>query len=134
MFNDRCLHYVLDARGRPVQQPDALAWSQWFETSHEERIVAKTYIGDVEVSTVFLGLDHNFSGHGEPILWETMVFGGPLDEECDRYRSLATAIRRHQHFVRRVQQRMPKAKLVHMPRANPIDERLTRPISLDLVE
>jgi hypothetical protein len=38
-----------------------------------------------EVSTVFLGLDYSFEHHGRgPILWETMVFGGPLDEEMDR--------------------------------------------------
>jgi hypothetical protein len=41
-------------------------------------------IGDAKVSTVFLGLDHSFSEDGPPILWETMVFGGELDQETDR--------------------------------------------------
>ena len=39
------------------------------------RVVARDRQADVEVSTVFLMLDHNFSGGGPPILWETMVFG-----------------------------------------------------------
>ena len=114
MFNDRCLHYVLNARGQAVPQPDALTWSQWFETSHEERVVEQTRIGDVEVSTVFLGLNHNFSSLGQPILWETMVFGGARDGDGDRYDSLASAKLGHSYFVQR--------------------ERSTRPISLHLVE
>lgn len=40
-----------------------------------DRRVALTTLGDkVEVSTVFLGVDHNFYGEGPPILFETMVF------------------------------------------------------------
>ncbi len=36
-----------------------------------------------KVSTVFLGLDHNF-GDGPPILWETLVFGGPMNGQQTR--------------------------------------------------
>jgi hypothetical protein len=36
------------------------------------------------VSTVFLGIDHNF-GNGPPLLFETMVFGGEYDGYCKRY-------------------------------------------------
>lgn len=39
----------------------------------------------VKISTVFLGLDHNHAGFGEPILFETMVFGGVLDGWQWRY-------------------------------------------------
>lgn len=38
----------------------------------------------VEVSTVFLGLDHNW-GIGPPLLFETMIFGGVHDEYQERY-------------------------------------------------
>jgi hypothetical protein len=34
---------------------------------------------------VFLGIDHNFFGDGPPILFETMVFGGPMDQDQRRY-------------------------------------------------
>lgn len=40
-------------------------------------------VGDSKISTVFLGLDHSF-GSSSPVLWETMVFGGELDQEQDR--------------------------------------------------
>jgi hypothetical protein len=39
----------------------------------------------VEVSTVFLGIDHQYGG-GPPLLFETMAFGLPDDDEiCERY-------------------------------------------------
>lgn len=65
-----------------VLEPDLLTWAKWFEST-ENRIVRKCQIGDSEVSTVFLGIDHAFGG-GQPLLFETMVFGGPLDEEQRR--------------------------------------------------
>jgi hypothetical protein len=43
----------------------------------------------VDVSTVFLVFDHGFEG--PPVLWETMVFGGPDDGWQQRYRSRAAA-------------------------------------------
>jgi hypothetical protein len=45
----------------------------------EVRRVAYDEIGAVNVSTVFLGLDHSFRLQGPPLLFETMIFG--LDDE-----------------------------------------------------
>jgi hypothetical protein len=36
------------------------------------------------VSTVFLGLDHNFLRTGPPVLFETMIFGVPFVSEWQR--------------------------------------------------
>lgn len=73
--------YILHGH-EPVEVSDVLQWAQWFENSIAERIVAKTTLQDgSEVSTVFLGLDHNFSKFGPPLLFETMIFGGPRDGE-----------------------------------------------------
>lgn len=93
--------YILDDAGEPVAEPDVLKWGRWFEEIANRR-VAEDQIGDVRVSTVFLGIDHNFSGEGLPMLWETMVFSGPLDEECERYASIAGAIAGHAAMVERV--------------------------------
>ena len=46
----------------------------------------------VSVSTIFLGLDHRYHGEGEPILWETMIFGGEHDQFQERYTSKADAL------------------------------------------
>lgn len=47
------------------------------------------------VSTVFLGLDHRFGGEGPPILFETMIFGGKLDQYQERCCTYAQAIEMH---------------------------------------
>lgn len=74
--------YILDEHGNPKIEPDLIKWAQWFEKA--ERHVAVTQVADSKVSTVFLGLDHNFNKNGPPVLWETMVFGGILDQEQER--------------------------------------------------
>lgn len=78
-MNDK---YTLDEKGNPVAETDLMKWAKWFKTA--ERHVAQEQIGDSRISTVFLGLDHNYSAGGAPVLWETMVFGGALDREQDR--------------------------------------------------
>jgi hypothetical protein len=83
------LLYVLDAAGTPQPASDVRRWGQWYRTA--DRIVAQDTFGDVQVSTVFLGIDHNFRADGPPVLWESMIFGGPLDQEQRRYTSRADA-------------------------------------------
>lgn len=60
--------------------------------------------GTVRVSTVFLGLDHNFFG-GEPILWETMIFWPEHDLHNwqRRYSSHAAAEQGHKVACRLVE-------------------------------
>jgi hypothetical protein len=69
--------YILDGRN-PIPCADFVTLARWFETS--DRHVAKTDFGDVRVSTVFLGLDRSF-GDGPPLLFETMIFGGPFNQD-----------------------------------------------------
>lgn len=79
-------HWIVDENGNP-RLTDLLTWADWFEKS-ENCIVKQDYIqggeGTVTVSTVFLGIDHNFVDEGPPLLWETMVFGGKFDHYRDR--------------------------------------------------
>ena len=77
------MYYVLTNRGVPVLEEDAIKWCQ-FIGNGELRKVAKDRVGYMVVSTVFLGIDHNFGGD-TPILWETLVFGeGSMVDEIDR--------------------------------------------------
>lgn len=45
----------------------------------KNRIIEQTMIGDLQVSTVFTGIDQNWANEGDPILFDTVVFGLPDD-------------------------------------------------------
>jgi hypothetical protein len=88
--------YVLDANDKPVREPDLVAWARFMEGAG--RHVAQDRIGDVYISTVFLGLDHGW-GAQRPVLWETMVFGSKLDETQERYTTREEALAGHRRWV-----------------------------------
>ena len=92
--------YILKGK-KPVLEPNLLRWGKWFETGN--RNVGKDNINDIKVSTVFLGLDHSF-GHGKPLLFETMIFGGKHDEYQERYESWEEAEEGHKKAVKMVEE------------------------------
>ena len=87
--------YILDGK-EPKPIEDLLEWAKAME--RQNRVVKQTQIGDVKVSTVFLGLDHSFGG-GAPLLFETMIFGGKEDGYQDRYSTWDEAIEGHKKAV-----------------------------------
>lgn len=102
-------HYIIDDDGEPqpvqvyvdgkLQRDALLAWAQWFETG--DRVVLRTTIGyeGGTVSTIFLALDHDYSGVGPPVLWETLVFDGPFDSHMWRASTRLAALQQHQLAV-----------------------------------
>lgn len=91
--------YILDSDGNPVKEPNLLKWAEWYETA--DRDVAKDTIGDVVVSTYFLGLDFSL-GVGPLQLYETTVCGAENDSGC-RYENRVEALAGHDvilHSVR----------------------------------
>lgn len=94
---------------------DILEWGDWFQNA--ERHVALTWVtSKVYVSTAFLGLDHNYSWEGPPVLFESMVFGAsPFNMEVmARYTEWDHALAGHQKILTRVKkslwQRLRKRK------------------------
>jgi hypothetical protein len=88
-------YYILndDKTIRPVK--DVLTWARWFEDRLDRRVVAHTMIDEVFVSTIFLGLDHNFRYKGPPIVFETMIIGGEHDRFQSRSSTWDEALRMH---------------------------------------
>jgi len=74
-----------------------LEWANMFEDTGA-RIVAKDRIGrgNVEVSTVFLGINHSFFGNAPPLWFETMIFGGHLDGYQERCTTWDQAVAQHE--------------------------------------
>ena len=72
------MNYILDDNHVPVHESDIHAWGRWFEEAarSDRRHVARTTVVDADVSTVFLGIDHNIWG-GPPRLFETCLALGP---------------------------------------------------------
>jgi hypothetical protein len=92
--------YILDGH-TPVRVDDFKTWARAFDEA--DRRVAKSGdsnafkkgAGKVWVSTVFLGIDHQW-GTGPPLLFETMIFGGEHDEWQDRCSTWEEAEAMHQ--------------------------------------
>jgi hypothetical protein len=90
-----------DYDGNPITIEE---WDRLFR-DFERRQVARTELGDVSVSTVWLGLDHRMppplSKPGPPLIFETMIFGGgdDLDEHCWRWPNQHAALAGHDQAV-----------------------------------
>jgi len=90
--------YILKGH-EAIEVDDLIEWAILFEKL--DRRVACDINGDVKVSTVFLGLDHQF-GDGPPLLFETMVFGGEHDQDMDRYSTWDEALDGHKQICKKV--------------------------------
>lgn len=71
--------YILK-NGIAIPEPDVVKWGKWYSRDDSRR-VALTEIHHCTVSTVFLGLDHNFYNGEFPVLYETMVFRGEMSQK-----------------------------------------------------
>lgn len=95
-------HWVLDGRtARPARSLDEIH-RMWMEPARHLAEDFLTLADDtvVYVSTVFLVIDHRW-GAGDPLLFETLVFNGPLDGEMARYSTYAAAEAGHAAMVAR---------------------------------
>ena len=90
-------HYIL-TKDKKIKQVSLMTWAKWFEG--EDRIVKREVVGKFTISTVFLGIDHNFSDKGKKLLFETMVFG---DEEQyqERYSTYQEALEGHEKISKK---------------------------------
>lgn len=89
--------YILE-NGK-VKPADFMEMGGFFADIDQRRIDLTRINDEIEVSTVFLGIDHNWSGEGGPILFETIIFGGPRDSEMRRYRTMREAKEGHWKIV-----------------------------------
>lgn len=88
--------------GRPM------AMMEWARTFEHYRHIGLDYVRlrgrTFRVSTVWLGLDHNWRPNGRPLIFETMVFEEPgfaqFEDLMCRYSTLAEAQRGHRLMVR----------------------------------
>lgn len=74
-------------------------WALWLSQNQLACRVADDYTDSWRASTVFLGLDHNYSTSGDPVLFETMVFFADGDYGvAGRYCTWAEAAAGHERI------------------------------------
>lgn len=89
-----------DKTYRPAE---LMEWSEQFEemSKANTRHVGDDVVLGKHVSTVWLGLDHNFGG-GEPLVFETMIFSEhepSSDIYMERYSTWDEAVDGHQKAI-----------------------------------
>jgi len=102
-------HYKLV--GKKVVPCTLGEWAEFFER-RSDRILKQDKVGKLLVSTVFLGLDHNFGNGGKPIVFESMVLGPHTNDDnsvttshdyaCERYTTYDEALAGHAVLLGRV--------------------------------
>lgn len=86
----------LDTAKNVVPTEDLLEWAKFFDEP-KHRIVKQTELEskNCRVSTVFLGLNHQWNPNLPPLWFETMIFGGPLSDNQFRCSTWAQAEAQH---------------------------------------
>ena len=104
------LYLIRDQRIEPTD--DVVEWGEWYTRAN--RIIDRTQVHDLVVSTIFTGIDFDLLRVGPPLLFETMVFqestNAPytqiraLVQGPFRYSSLEAAAAGHSELVRLIEQ------------------------------
>jgi hypothetical protein len=90
--------FYYDRDGQPITMEE---WAEKFEAM-EYKVVRQTRVGNMEVSTIWLGLDHGFGfvANQPPLIFETMIFGGDHDSDQWRFYTETEARAHHKMIVR----------------------------------
>lgn len=98
------LHWVMDPDGTPRPATSEAEYAAWCDqvgfagTQVAVDLIEGRGDDDAEVSTVFLAMDASF-GRGTPLLFETMVLGGPWHGYQKRYHTREAAAAGHARIV-----------------------------------
>ena len=77
------MNYILKDK-IPIPEPDLILWAKWYEKAENRRVAHDVIENGLEVSTIFLGIDHQFNqGSHKPMLFETMIRRGETEVNGD---------------------------------------------------
>jgi len=85
-----------DREGDPISYEE---WLEKFETPGYQHIAKTELDGGVMVSTIWLGMNHQYNEGGPPIIFETIIFEGEHDQEMWRYSTFEEALADHHRIV-----------------------------------
>src|SRR5574343_1602124 len=91
-------YWILDENGNQ-KRATCGEWSAWIDSNPDRHVGRTTTDNGYYVSTVFLTCNQAWDG-GPPVLWETMIFGGAVDDSYqERYTSRVDAEAGHARAV-----------------------------------
>ena len=106
-MNEKKDKYILD-ENKNIIPATLLEWGEWLENAGDKKIVKQENVGDYFISTVFLGLDHNWisdlykTDSHRPHIFETMIFhneGNYIESYCRRCSTWQEAEAQHKRAV-----------------------------------
>lgn len=101
------IFYILDDDHRLVEVPDLMQWAHWsFGENQDRRRIALSMVGDIAVSTIFLGcVSRGMTELGiEPRMFETLVSSQYSGRNVQRkYATWDEAVAGHQEIVAELQ-------------------------------
>lgn len=88
------------------RKPVVCSCTEWVESFNDVKAttVNRSDIDGTIVSTVFVGIAFDQYAFDNPALFESMIFGGALDQEQQRCATLVEAEAMHLRFVDRVKE------------------------------
>lgn len=104
--NNALLYIRKNGKVRPIYgllRPTMLVWAS---SQRQDRHIGSDTVGDVWVSTVFLGASASSFYSGRPLLYETMTFGEGFPQWQRRYTSEKKARRGHKAIVEAVKDKL----------------------------
>jgi hypothetical protein len=93
-------YYVLNEDHTVSRVSSMDEWAMKFEFGNSN--IDWTGNESLHVSTIFLGIDHGFGRTEQPILFETLIRGGPHDNRQERYCTYDEAIEGHNMWCKLV--------------------------------
>jgi hypothetical protein len=113
----------------PVSSEEYFQWIMGDPDHGSRKVRADGFLSgseSIQVSTVFImGINHRWMNEAEPLLFETMVFGGTMDQAQWRYSTWEKAEAGHQMVIEKLLQEMPHLTKVAEV-VEPAPPRLTR--------
>jgi hypothetical protein len=104
-----------DRQGKPIE---LMEWARLLD-DHDYKIIKQETVGRYFISTVWLGLNHNWIREGLPLIFETMIFHenkesfseeDPFGDYIERYYTEEEALSCHEALVNKIKQFLEEEK------------------------
>ena len=102
--------YILQGKNA-VPEPDVGKWGRWLKTARRT-VVAEDKAGAAIVSTVFKAIDLQSDPRGKPLLFETLISGGPSDGLYERYTTWEEAEAGHARWVHKLKSAIGRSRRI----------------------